>query len=186
MRVISNFFSGIVFGILIGFVTAPVIVGLMPSRAEASTSVSVPESPDETFIKEETSCLAANIYFEARGEGTVGQVAVARVTINRTLREGFPSTICGVVTAGIKDASGKQKKHRCAFSWYCDGLPDVVSDPVLYRKIYRMAESFVRGHRDDELDITEGATHFHTVAVNPAWKHELRRVARIGDHLFYR
>ena len=66
-------------------------------------------------------CLAKNIYFEARNEPFVGQFAVALVTLNRVHDSAFPNTICEVVYEGIHTASGFPKKHRCQFSWYCDG-----------------------------------------------------------------
>jgi spore germination cell wall hydrolase CwlJ-like protein len=34
--------------------------------------------------------------------------------------------------------------------------------------------------------LTDGATHFHTRAVNPRWAHRFPRTAAIGAHLFYR
>jgi hypothetical protein len=30
------------------------------------------------------------------------------------------------------------------------------------------------------------ATHFHTVHVSPDWSHDLRKVAQIGLHIFYK
>ncbi len=41
--------------------------------------------------------LTANIYYEARGEPLLGQLLVAQVTINRTKREEWPSSIEEVV-----------------------------------------------------------------------------------------
>ena len=38
-------------------------------------------------------CLAKNIYFEAGVESTAGKLAVANVTINRTLRNNYPNSI---------------------------------------------------------------------------------------------
>ena len=46
------------------------------------------------------ACLATAIYFEARGEPMVGQVAVAQVIINRVDDERFPDTVCEVVKQG--------------------------------------------------------------------------------------
>ena len=47
--------------------------------------------------KQDVACLSKNIYFEARGEDTEGQVAVAHVTLNRVEHKNFPNTICEVV-----------------------------------------------------------------------------------------
>ena len=57
--------------------------------------------------KAELHCLALNNYFEARGESTTGQRAVANVVLNRVKHKGFPDTICAVVKQGGK------KLNRC-------------------------------------------------------------------------
>ena len=36
------------------------------------------------------------------------------------------------------------------------------------------------------LDITGGATHFHTKAVKPAWRKQLKTLLTINNHIFYR
>src|SRR5215204_2812022 len=43
------------------------------------------------------SCLAQAVYFEARSESELGQLAVATVILNRAKTEHYPSSICGVV-----------------------------------------------------------------------------------------
>ena len=40
----------------------------------------------------EKECLAENVYFEARGQGQAGWVAVAQVTLNRVQDKRFPNT----------------------------------------------------------------------------------------------
>ena len=50
--------------------------------------------------------LALNIYHEARGEGVMGKIAVAVVTLNRVGNDDFPDTIKEVIT-----------QHK-QFSWY--------------------------------------------------------------------
>ena len=71
---------------------------------------------------EEMNCLAKNIYFESRDQPYIGRLAVAQVTMNRVKSEEFPDTICDVVT------QGGERKHRCQFSWYCDGEIDIPTD----------------------------------------------------------
>src|SRR5688572_9143931 len=46
------------------------------------------------------SCLAQAVYFEARSESELGQLAVATVILNRAKTEHYPSSICGVVYQG--------------------------------------------------------------------------------------
>jgi len=74
--------------------------------------------------KKQLTCLAKNIYFEARNEPFAGQFAVALVTLNRVNDTAFPDTICKVVYQGIHTTDGFPKRDRCQFSWYCDGASD--------------------------------------------------------------
>ena len=79
------------------------------------------------------ACLAMAIYFEARGEPTLGQVAVGHVVMNRVHSERYPSDVCEVV----KQAQTRNKKiikHRCQFSFYCDGKPESAEDESAYLK----------------------------------------------------
>ena len=45
----------------------------------------------------ETNCLATAVYFEARGESVEGQLAVARVVMNRAASGKYPTDWCSVV-----------------------------------------------------------------------------------------
>ena len=80
----------------------------------------------------EMICLAENIYFEARAEGVEGKAAVANVTRNRVESSRFPNTFCDVVYQGPVRESWNKKgvyfpvKHKCQFSWYCDGKKDII------------------------------------------------------------
>jgi len=66
--------------------------------------------------KKQLTCLATNIYFEARNEPFAGQFAVALVTLNRVNDTAFPNTICDVVYQGIHTSDGFPKRDRCQFS----------------------------------------------------------------------
>ena len=61
------------------------------------------------------TCLAGNIYFEARGEPLAGQYAVAEVTMNRVASARFPGTVCEVVHEKRWDTS--RQRYVGAFSW---------------------------------------------------------------------
>ena len=91
--------------------------------------------------QKELWCLSQNIYFEARAESYSGKQAVANVTDNRKDSEAHPDTFCGVVKEGPVRESWKTKqdktldkskriyyprKHRCQFSWFCDGEKDTI------------------------------------------------------------
>ena len=146
-------------------------------------------------------CLADNVYFEARNQGTAGWSAVISVTLNRVKDKRFPNTICEVVkqgptreswkTRGKKVAENERKyfpiKNRCQFSWYCDGKADKIhkKDKRIYKEIYNLAYvSLIKGITI--LDITDGATHYHADYVFPAWRKSKTKTVEIGDHIFYK
>jgi len=121
-------------------------------------------------------CLTQAVYYEARGESGEGQAAVAQVVLNRTRHPAFPSTVCGVVFQGAGSS-------RCQFSFACDGS---VGRPVDNRA-WRRAEKVAARALDGFVMARVGAaTHFHTVALSPAWGPKLLKVAQVGAHVFYR
>ena len=137
----------------------------------------------------QVECLAKNIYFEARNEPFAGQFAVALVTLNRVRDTTFPDTICKVVYQGIHTADGFPKRDRCQFSWYCDGVSDIVRNSEAYnttQKIANLAMLQYSKLKSEGLDYTEGAIYYHTHEINPRWSTAYPKVGRIGDHIFYR
>ena len=135
-------------------------------------------------------CLALNTYHEAKNQSLVGQVATAQVVMNRVADDRYPNTICEVVKQGPTRPSWEDPakeypiKHRCQFSWYCDGKPDVPKNEKAWRKAQDVA--FLVLYNKINLDITEGATHYHADYVHPKWASTLQLVGRIATHIFYR
>lgn len=144
----------------------------------------------DEFHRIETACLADNVYYEARNQGTAGQLAVVAVTMNRVNDDRYPGTICGVVKQGPHRPSWKGTgemipvRNRCQFSWYCDGKSDVPLDKVTYDSIYTFVELIVLGEIN-VIDITDGATHYHADYVQPDWARTKRKTIEIEDHIFY-
>lgn len=140
------------------------------------------------FTKTDLQCLQANIFFEARNQSKLGKIAVAQVTLNRVKSKRFPNTVCGVVTAG-KKLNGKMVKHKCAFSWYCDGASD---RPNLKNKLehekWVMAHNIALAMLSGELTLDNNATHYHTTTSNPYWSNHpsMTKLVTIGDHIFYK
>ncbi len=122
-------------------------------------------------------CLAAAIYFEARGEPIAGQIAVAEVVLNRVDDRTYPNSICAVTNQGV--GSGR----ACQFSYACDGRPDVMRAAVSKQRAEKLARILLDGQ---PRSITEGATHFHATYVRPGWARQFTRTAAIGNHVFYR
>ena len=151
------------------------------------------------LIEEEVRCLAENIYFEARNESVMGQIAVAYVTLNRVFAKKHPNTICGVVKQGEYKESWKTRatkdpndaifvpvKDRCQFSWYCDGKSDEIKDHYTYNQLYVLAEGLVASNFKTLLDITDGALYYHADYVKPKWSRHFEKTVKIGRHIFYR
>lgn len=126
------------------------------------------------LAQREVECLALNDYHEARGEPTVGRIAVAFVVLNRVHTQGFPKTICGVVN--------EIREGRCQFSWFCGS--HLVLDPVAWKSSLRLAKLLL----DPEtmiVDPTHGALHYHEASLNPVWTRSYKFGIKIGSHLFY-
>jgi spore germination cell wall hydrolase CwlJ-like protein len=125
----------------------------------------------------EENCLARAIYFEARSETELGQLAVARVILNRTKNPDYPKSICGVVYQG----SGT--RNSCQFSFACDGLPDDVRQPAAWANSKRIASMAIDG--DQSIRAIGSATNYHADYVNPRWAKNMKRLIKIGHHIFY-
>ncbi len=146
------------------------------------------------YTPADAQCLAKNIYFEAGVESTAGKLAVANVTINRTLDKNYPNTICGVVQEGIHYYNAQKNEHfpvrdRCQFSWYCDGLLDEPREGKTWESAQELAERVLVNHYDKALiDITDGATHYHAnwMETYPNWSKKKKVMASIDRHIFYK
>jgi len=125
----------------------------------------------------EENCLARAVYFEARSESELGQVAVAKVILNRVKDPEYPNTICGVVYQG----SGR--RNSCQFSFACDGLPDDVRSATAWANAKRIAKMTIAG--DAKVAALTTATNYHADYVKPKWAKSMKRLVKIGRHIFY-
>jgi spore germination cell wall hydrolase CwlJ-like protein len=118
----------------------------------------------------EMECLAGAIYFESKGEPLAGQLAVAEVIINRSQSGRYPRTLCGVV------------KQPSQFSFVRGGrIPAVPKDSPHWRKAVAIAHIAVKDLADSPA---VKALSFHATRVSPNWN--MKRVAQVGNHVFYR
>ena len=158
--------------------------------------------------QDELWCLSKNIYFEARAESHSGKQAVANVTKNRVVSEDHPDTYCGVVKEGPVRESWKTKqdktlapedriyyprKHRCQFSWWCDGEKDTIwikymngdtieANMTAWRESVYIALETLAGHLYDN---TGGSTYYYNHnLVYPYWAKQFELVEVIGNHTF--
>jgi spore germination cell wall hydrolase CwlJ-like protein len=122
-------------------------------------------------------CMATAIYFEARGESYRGQVAVGQVVMNRLGHRLYPKTICGVVY------QNQSKRNACQFSFACDGIPEKVTEEKAWDQAMQIAKDVISGK--EYLTDVGYATHYHATYVYPHWAPRMKKVTKIGMHVFY-
>ena len=128
----------------------------------------------------ELTCLALNVYYEARGEPLAGMYAVAEVTMNRVASHRYPDTVCGVVYE--KRWDWLRKRNVGAFSWT---EFDVVPHPegLQWKQARKVADDVYNGKQPAVLN---GAMHYHANYIRPSWAAGQEPLARVGQHVFYK
>lgn len=119
----------------------------------------------------ELECLAVGVYFESKSEPLAGQLAVGEVIANRANSNGrFPSTYCGVLF------------QRSQFSFIRGrSLPSVPRASKQWQTAVAIAKIVDQDLKDS---VVGNALFFHAKRVSPGWR--LKRVASVGNHIFYR
>lgn len=128
-------------------------------------------------------CLALNIYYEARGEPFLGQVAVARVVMNRVKSGLFPNDPCKVIYQSHDIIKDNDTVKICQFSWVCDSeiLPISSKSYKYYEKI---AKQVLLENKWSDL-LSEDVYYFHSTHVQPRWSRIHNQFITIGNHIFY-
>ena len=125
-------------------------------------------------MTDQANCIAVAVYHEARGESLEGQLAVAKVIMNRAASGKYPSSWCGVV---------KQPWQFSFVNPHSGQYPSVDQASDAWRKalgVTRLAvANAVRSVPSDVL-------WYHANYVAPSWRNNLTRVEKIGAHIFYR
>jgi len=123
-------------------------------------------------LDEQSNCLATAVYFEARGESLEGQLAVARVVMNRAASGRYPPDWCSVVK---QPAQFSFVRHG-EFPWI-----DTASTAWAHAQaIARLAVANVVPSVEPDV------LWYHANYVAPSWGHRLNLAERIGAHIFYR
>jgi N-acetylmuramoyl-L-alanine amidase len=120
----------------------------------------------------ETNCLATAVYFEARGESAEGQLAVARVVMNRAASGRYPPSWCETV------------RQHAQFSFVRHGQFPVVDTASA---AWARAEAVARLAAANVVpSVSTDVLWYHADYVAPAWRRNLTEVQKIGAHIFYR
>jgi N-acetylmuramoyl-L-alanine amidase len=142
-----------------------------PVHASGDLSTMVAQLRGPEAGSRELDCLATGIYFESKGEPLTGQLAVGKVIANRSQSGGrFPSSYCGVLF------------QRGQFSFVHGGrLPSVSHSNRQWQTAVAIAKIVDQKLQQSSVG---NALFFHARYVSPGW--HAKRVAAIGNHVFYR
>ncbi len=125
-------------------------------------------------LDEQANCMAVAVYHEARGEDVDGQLAVARVIMNRAASGKYPTSWCGVV---------KQPWQFSFVNPHTGTMPSVDQASSAWRK----AQGITRLAMANAVpSLSTDVLWYHANYVAPSWGRRLTRVSQIGAHIFYR
>jgi N-acetylmuramoyl-L-alanine amidase len=125
-------------------------------------------------LDEQANCLATAVYFEARGESVEGQLAVARVVMNRAGSGKYPPDWCSVM---------KQPWQFSFVNPRTGQYPAVDTGSAAWARaqgVARLAMANVVPSVEPDV------LWYHANYVAPSWGRRLNMVERIGAHIFYR
>ncbi|MCY4305797.1 MAG: cell wall hydrolase [Aestuariivita sp.] len=152
-------------------------VGVSRLSVDFSYSISWIDAQPVASGDNQWACLTEALYFEARGEPVRGQFAVAEVILNRVESVRFPDSICDVIDQGTG------KLYQCQFTYNCDGFKEVFWDDKAFERVGKVARAMLD---TPTHNLTQGATHYHVLGIEPNWSKVYTQTAEIGAHVFYR
>lgn len=118
--------------------------------------------------------LVMCVYFEARGEPEMGQVAVAHVVLNRAEQRNLD--IKGVIL----------QPHQ--FSWVEHATQTVLSNQDFISGVFTSAKAVYKCSAQRVMGLNlMNANHFYNSAeVSPSWAEGMKEITKIGDVVFKR
>jgi spore germination cell wall hydrolase CwlJ-like protein len=125
-------------------------------------------------LNDEANCIAVAVYHEARGESLEGQLAVAKVIMNRAASGKYPTSWCGVV---------KQPWQFSFVNPRSGNMPSVDQHSASWRKALGVTRLAVN---NAVQSVPADCLWYHADYVAPSWGRRLTRVEKIGAHIFYR
>ena len=154
-----------------------------PAIADEIVDVPVQEPQDESSSESaqiasakpavddaEFECLAKAVHREAGNQSHDGKLAVAQLILNRVESGRFADTICGVVNQrGQFFQTASYNPRRDTAQW--------ASAEAIAREALEGASP----------EVVPGAVFFHATYIAPnSWFRTRKRVATLGQHVFYR
>lgn len=142
----------------------------LTERSATSLAALVADNLRTDTVSREEECLAVAVFFESKSESLDGQLAVARTVINRANSGRFPNSLCGVVT------------QPSQFSFVRGGrFPAIARSSRDWREAVAIAHI---AQHDLWKSSVSNALFFHATHASPGWN--LKRIALVGNHIFYR
>jgi len=154
------------------------LLTLLSTQCYAGVEDGMYNPPTVTEIKtqhvDSLSCLAMNLYFEARSESDISLITITAVVFNRVDDVRFPDTICEVVYSDR------------AFSWLNGDVSLEVKNIEQYKRVYKIAEHAIM-NRQFIQEMSEGVDHYHEKSIKPYWSKSKKVTfkSRVDNHLFY-
>ena len=131
-----------------------------------------------SYSPEDVSILSRTIYGEARGCGFDGKTAVGWVVRNRASKGGW-------FGASIADVCVKPKQFSC----WNDNDPNrakLLAATITDKAFLECLSAAAAVLGSIVPDPTFGATHYHTLSVDPKWDDGKKPTVTIGQHVFYK
>jgi len=132
---------------------------------------------------DDNKVLGLTIYGEARGESVDGKVAVGGTILTRKKHNSWYGNT-------IKKVCFKQYQYSCynekdpnymILKGIAQNFLDCCDKDKILKSCYNIANGLIEGTVIPEFE----ATHYHTDAVEPVWKDDLKYIGKIGHHIFY-
>lgn len=125
-------------------------------------------------LDEQANCLATAVYFEARGETLEGQLAVARVVMNRAASGKYADSWCGVM---------KQPWQFSFVNPHTGQYPSIDTASTAWARAQGIARLAVANVIPS---VGSDVLWYHATYVAPSWGRRLTLAQKIGAHIFYR
>ena len=125
-------------------------------------------------LDQQANCIAVAVYHEARGESLEGQLAVAKVIMNRAASGKYPSDWCSVV---------KQPWQFSFVNPRSGQFPYTNTNCDAWKKAIGVTQLAIN---DAFPTVDNDVLWYHATYVAPSWGRRLNMAQKIGTHIFYR
>ena len=175
------------------------------------TRIELPAAqPQQPAHKDPVKVLAYTMWGEARDQGVSGMLAIGNVIKNRAKDEAharrFGQGIVGVATKPKQFSCWNPNDPNFTYAKEMEHIDKIIKskrapkgqdfnawlkefentgkylDYKTWLKSYELAKKIVSGHAPDP---THGAVYYHAKGIHPYWAKGTKKLATVGDHVFY-